>query len=186
MAAVALKAGDVSSDNGAASIRGHVSRHHVRKPLLCCQKTSASSGYKSQRKDRAKGRKKGRRKQGDSRKKKTGWEKRKEKRTEGKGDEEDADTPEKKNRENKERKQRDAHWVAQGEGSRGEGLLNLFQNRRIRDQAQTNWKRNTNTSSKEKQTKRKNQRKSKRNREDINPKHVAVFVLLPGNSSLAK
>jgi hypothetical protein len=53
MAAVALKAGDVSSDNGAASIRGHVSRHHVRQPLLCCRKTSASSGYKSQRKEAA-------------------------------------------------------------------------------------------------------------------------------------
>ena len=66
-----------------------------------------------------------------------------EERTQGKGEEEDADTPEKKkkNRENKERKQRDAHWVAQGEGSREEGLLNLFQNRRIHDQAQTNWKK---------------------------------------------
>jgi len=55
MVAVALNSGDVSSDNGAASIRGHVSRHHVRRPLLCCRKTSASFGYKIQRKEVAKG-----------------------------------------------------------------------------------------------------------------------------------
>ena len=47
-------------------------------------------------------------------------------------------------------------------------------------------KKNMNTSSKEKQTKRKNQRKSKQNREDIKPKHVAVFVLLPGNYNFSK
>jgi hypothetical protein len=44
---------------------------------------------------------------------------------------------------------------------KGEGLLNLFQNQR-------------------------NRRKSKRKRENIGPKHVVAWVLLPGNSSFAR
>jgi hypothetical protein len=71
---------------------------------------------------------------------------------------------------------------------KGEGLLILFQNCRIRDQAQRNWK-NTNTSSKEKQkkmTNQRNRRKSKRKGENIGPKHAAAWVLLPGNSSFAR
>jgi len=77
--------GSACVSSGAAPITGHVSRHHVHRLLLCCWKTSASSGYKSQRKDLAKRKRKRRkvRDKGDYTKEEERDSKEKEKKTRG-------------------------------------------------------------------------------------------------------